>query len=103
MTTSLTNSVIDNDEDTCWKILFLSCYRASYKTDANRRKINNVKEMKEPQLGYFGQDISVYESEENGFYKVTMDLSIMEIIIECKDILVDKIFKKDLSLFWKYN
>lgn len=93
--------IIDNDENTCWKIVFVSCYKVSYETDANRRNINKVKEMKEPQLGYFGQDISVCESEETNFYKITMDLSIMEMIVECKDILIDKISKGNLKLFWK--
>lgn len=93
--------IIDNDENTCWKIVFVSCYKVSYETDANRRNINKVKEMKEPQLGYFGQDISVCESEEPNFYKITMDLSIMEMIVECKDILIDKISKGNLKLFWK--
>lgn len=93
----------DENENTCWKILFLSCFKVSYETDANWRRIENVKEMIKPQLGYYGQDISVSESEESNFYKVSMDLSIMEMSIECKDILVDKIFKKDLNLFWKSN
>lgn len=95
--------IIDNGDDTCWKIVFLSCFKVSYKTDANRRKLQNVKEMKKTQLGYYGQDIAVSESEESDFYKVDMDLSIMTIHIECKNILVKKIFKEKLDLFWKNN
>ncbi len=78
--------IIDNDDDTCWKMVFLSCFRVSYETDANWRKIKNVKEMIKSQLGYYGQNITVSESEELDFYKVDMDLSIMEVHIECKKI-----------------
>lgn len=95
--------IIDNDDETCWKIAFLSCFKVSYETDANGRKLQNVKDMKEPQLGYYGQDIAVSESEESDFYKVDMDLSIMTICIECKNVLVEKIFKESLNLFWKNN
>lgn len=93
---------IDDDEETCWKVSFLSCYKVSYETDANWRTIMHVKDMKKPQLGYYGQDISVSRSEIENFYTVKLDLSIMEMQIECRDIQVDKIVKKDISLFWKY-
>ncbi len=96
--------IIDDEyKDTCWKIAFLSCYKVSYTTDASWRKIKNVKEMIHSQLGYYGQDISVFKSENIGFYKVYLDLSIMEMHIECKNISVDKISKKNLDLFWNYN
>ena len=92
---------IDDDEETCWKVSFLSCYKVSYETDANWRTIMHVKDMKKPQLGYYGQDISVSRSEIENFYTVKLDLSIMEMQIECRDIQIDKIAKKDLLLFWK--
>lgn len=95
--------IIDNDERTCCKIYFSACYKVSYETDANRRKIRKVKDMKKPQLGYYGQDISVCESKNDDFYKVDLDLSIMEMHIECKDIFVEKISKKNLELFWIHN
>lgn len=97
--------IIDDDKngDTCWKIVFLSCYRVSYTTDADWRKIKVVSKMKNSQLGYYGQDISVCESEKANFYKVDLDLSIMEMHIECKDILVEAISKRKLELFWNYN
>lgn len=92
---------IDNDEETCWKVSFLSCYKVLYETDANRRKIINVKDMKKPQLGYFAQDISVSRSKIENFYIVKIDLSIMEMQIECRDIQIGKIAKKDILVFGK--
>ena len=74
-----------------------------YETDANKRKIIKVRDMKKSQLGYFGQDISVFKSENANFYKVDLDLSILEMHIECKDIFIKKISKKNLELFWFYN
>ena len=44
--------LIDNNEETYWKISFLSCYKVSYKTDADRRKISDVKSMKKVNLGF---------------------------------------------------
>lgn len=93
--------IIDNDRETCWKISFSSCSKVSYETDANRRKIIKVRDMKKSQLGYFGQDISVNKNEADDFYIVKLDLSIMEMQIECRDIEINKILKKDLLLFWK--
>lgn len=93
--------IIDNDEETCWKISFLSCYKVLYRTDANRRKIIKVRDMKKSQLGYYGQDISVSQSEIDGFYIVKLDLSIMEMQIECGDVKINKIPKKDMLLFWE--
>lgn len=95
--------MIDNDEETCWRICFSCCYKVLYETDANERKITRVRDMKKPQLGYYGQDISVSESEHAKFYKVDLDLSIMEMHIECKDIFVEKISKKSLELFWTHK
>ncbi len=95
--------LIENDEETCWKISFLSCYKVSYNTDANRRKISNVKSMRKSQLGYYGQDITVYKSDKDNFYKVDLDLSIMEIQIECQDILIEQIARDNLELFWDNN
>ena len=94
--------ILDDDE-TCWKICFSSCYKVLYETDANKRKIIKVRDMKKSQLGYFGQDISVFKSENANFYKVDLDLSILEMHIECKDIFIKKISKKNLELFWFYN
>ncbi len=88
--------IIDNDEETCWKISFLMCYKVLYETDVLRRKNIYVRNMKETQLAYYGQDISVSESEADDCYKVDLDLSIMEMHIDCKEILVQKISKNYL-------
>lgn len=92
--------IIDDDDNQCWKIKFLSCYKVSYETDANCRKITKVKNMKISQLGYFGQEIKINESNESGFYNVYMDLSIMIMNIECKEIQVSRVKKSDLEFFW---
>ena len=83
--------IIENDEESSWKISFLSCYKVSYETDADRRKIDHVSEMTRSQLGYYGQDITVSESDTEGFYKIELDLSIMLMQIECKEIKTEKI------------
>ena len=62
--------LIENDEVTCWRISFLSCYKVSYNTDADRRKISKVKSMRKSQLGYYGQNITVCKSNKDNFYKV---------------------------------
>ena len=95
--------LIENDEETCWKISFLSCYKVSYNTDANRRKISNVKSMRKSQLGYYGQDITVCKSDKDNFYIVDLDLSIMEMQIECQDILIEQIARDNFELFWDNN
>ena len=57
--------LIENDEVTCWRISFLSCYKVSYNTDADRRKISKVKSMRKSQLGYYGQNITVCKSNKD--------------------------------------
>lgn len=93
--------IIDDDHDDCWEITFLSCHKVSYETDITRRNIDHVKEMKKPQLGYFGQKILVEHSELEDFYNITIDLSIMEMIIVCKDVCVIKKPQKELTFFWE--
>lgn len=95
--------LIENDGETYWKISFLSCYKVSYHTDADKRKISNVKSMRKSQLGYYGQDITVCKSDKTNFYKVDLDLSIMEMQIECQDILIEQIARNNLELFWDNN
>ena len=87
--------LIENDEVTCWKV--------SYNTDADRRKISKVKSMRKSQLGYYGQNITVCKSNKDNFYKVDLDLSIMEMQIECQDILVEQIARNSVELFWDKN
>lgn len=95
--------LIENDEETCWKISFLSCYKVFYNTDADITKISKVKSMRKSQLGYYGQDITVYKSDKDDFYKVDLDLSIMQMQIECRDILIEQIARDSFELFWDSN
>lgn len=95
---------IDDRDDVCWKISFLSCYKVTYETDANLRKIVQVKAMRSGQLGYWGQNIEVspYIEDEN-FIQCNLDLSSMTMVIACKDISVEKLKKSELSFFWEKN
>lgn len=95
------NIFVYNDDGTSWKITFLSCFRVNYETDATWRNITNVREMKRPQLGYFGQDITLSENKEyEGFYDVSIDLSIMTAKIICKDVNVELVSNNTLDIFW---
>lgn len=95
------NIFVYNDDETSWKISFLSCFKVTYETDATWRSIANVREMKKPQLGYFGQDITLSESKEyEGFYDVSIDLSIMTAKITCKDVNVELLSNNILDIFW---
>lgn len=61
-------------------------------------------EMKKPQLGYYGQDITLNESKEfDGFYDVSMDLTILTAKIVCKEITVEKVSNDSWDIFWKKN
>ena len=76
------NMWIYNDADTSWRISFLACYKVSYETDATWRGIPYVRDMKKPQLGYYGQDITISESEEfKGFYSISMNLTIIHVLV----------------------
>ena len=95
------NIFVYNDDETSWKISFLSCFKVTYETDATWRSITNVREMKRPQLGYFGQDITLSENKEyEGFYDVSIDLSIMTAKITCKDVNVELLSNHTLDIFW---
>lgn len=58
--------------------------------------------MKNPQLGYYGQDITLNESKDfEGFYDVTIDLTILTAKIICKDVSVEKVSNSSINIFWK--
>lgn len=58
--------------------------------------------MKKAQLGYFGQDITVYESKDfEEFYDVSINLTILTAKITCKDVSVEKVSVRSLDIFWK--
>ena len=93
--------LIDDEGEDCWKIVFLSCYKVYYEAVADiRDNDGRIKFLKRPQLGFYGQDISVSQSDTKDLYKITMDLSIMDMVVECKDVEVSRISKSDLKLFW---
>lgn len=92
-----------NDETSCWKIHFSSCYEIRYRTDADKRKISLVKSMKKSQLGYYGYDIKVTSSNIADFYKITIDLSIMNIEVICKNVKVGIVKTNSINFFWMNN
>lgn len=93
--------IIYNDNETSWKLTFLSCYKMQYETDSNWRDIPYVKDMKRPQMGYYGQDISVAKNEEHStFIDVKMNLSIMMVEFSFKEFRLEKVNNESLSFFW---
>ncbi|MDA9471947.1 hypothetical protein [Enterococcus sp. 5H] len=89
---------VENSEEKCWEISFQSCYKVSYETDANWRGIDNVRDMRGGQLGYYGQDITLHEyNEDDAFIQCKVDLSIMTLNIVCKNIFVREILLSEKS------
>ncbi len=95
---------IYNDDETSWKLTFLSCLKVQYETDATWRTIPYVKDMNSSQLGYYGQNICLYPcKEDENFINVKMDLSIMQVEFAFKEMLLEKVFNKEISFFWEKN
>lgn len=80
----------------------MRCCKVQYETDANRRKIKYVKDMRRTQLGYYGQSIKVMEGEKEE-YRVIIDMSIMDAEIVCKEIEVEKRIMGEETYFWQDN
>ena len=92
---------VENNDKTCWEIIFSSCYTVSYQTDANTRRIDKVESMRGGQLGYYGQDISLESySEDENFVKCVIDLSILTMEIVCQNIEVNELDMENVSFFW---
>ena len=92
---------IENDVEKCWEIKFTSCVNVSYETDANCRSIDNVKNMRNGQLGYFGQKIFINDyNNGTDLMAVQMDFSIMTMNILCKNIEVRECEVNELGFFW---
>lgn len=92
---------VENNDKTCWEIVFSSCYTVNYQTDANMRRIDKVESMRGGQLGYYGQDMLLEPySEDNDFVRCVIDLSIMTMEIVCKNIEVNELDMKNVSFFW---
>lgn len=99
--------VIRNDEDENWQITFALCARVEYETDAgwpDWRTGKKVKNMGIGQLGYYGQDITVEENKDlDGFYDISLDLSILTAKVTCKEIQVERIPCDETHFFWQSN
>ncbi|MDR0298949.1 MAG: hypothetical protein LBI13_02550 [Streptococcaceae bacterium] len=93
---------IENDKDTSYKVLFSECLKVTYTTDVaipNWRK-GKVRDMSRSQLGYFAQEIELFEEEEKGFIRVECNFHPMYMTIICKEIELDKIKNSDINFFW---
>lgn len=89
------------EENFCWSIIFESCYCVNYITDADwRKKFYLVKNMKDGQLGYFGQDITVEKSKLEDFVDVHIDLTLIKLDITCRKISVKKQIISRKDIFW---
>lgn len=77
-----------------WEIHFLKCYRVSYETDAVIRHSSYVKNLAWNQRSYYGQAITVFPSEVEGFYRIALDLSFLTSEIICSEIHVNYISSK---------
>lgn len=99
--------VYDDEIETSWKISFLICHSVTYETDASwnwRKGTQYVREMKRNQLGYYGQDITLSENKEiEGFYNVSIHLSIFTAQVVCKEVTVEKISNSSWDFFWEKN
>ena len=97
------------EDGTSWKVSFLICDKVSYETDAswaNWRKNfdgsgNKVRDMTIRQLGYDGQDITL--SEAGDFIAVEMDLTMMTVKLQCKEIEIDQVNNDEIDFFWEGN
>ena len=92
---------IENEDTACWEIKFSCCYTVSYETDAIWRGNFKVKDIG-PHSGYYGQNISIKECEENAeFIDISMDFSIMTMKVLCKNIEVKECNIEEMNFFWK--
>ena len=97
--------IIYKDDNTSWKIEFLSCYKLQYETDVTWRGFPHyVRVMKKPQMGYFGQNIAISQNKDHDdLIDVSLDLSIMTLEIICKEVKVEEVKNVDIIFFWKEN
>lgn len=108
----------------CWCMEFQQCVEVTYTTirkawrghkDESGEWIRNDYEKTFDQydgydgytLGYFAQDISVSEYEEDdflkecGYVKCSFQLSMMEGYIVCKDVLLTELSREDITFYWE--
>lgn len=105
----------------CWGMEFQQCVEVSYTTARIVRWGSNNEEgifvrqdyhetfdrYNGYDLGYFAQDISVSEYEEDdflkecGYVKCSFQLSMMEGYIVCKDVLLTELSREDITFYWE--
>ncbi|MDL2250822.1 hypothetical protein LJC51_09230 [Lachnospiraceae bacterium OttesenSCG-928-J05] len=96
--------VIEGDNKVDFIINFAMCYKVDYETDArNRWKGMEVKSMNKLQLGYFAHDISVCESEIEGFIDVKLEMPMLYAKIVCKKVSIEQAVHNENVYFWSRN
>jgi len=96
--------VLENDNQTDFIVKFLKCYKVEYETDAKDRwRDMEVKSMNREQLGYFAHEISIKESSDNEFIKISLILPMLFAKIICKNISIIKANHSNDNFFWSKN
>jgi hypothetical protein len=96
--------VIEGNDKIDFILRFFMCQRGEYETDAKDRwKGMDVKSMSKLQLGYFAHDISLKESNLEGFIEVNLEIPMIFAKIVCKEIMISNIAQADTEFFWSKN
>ncbi|MBC6301297.1 hypothetical protein [Listeria booriae] len=93
--------LFEDEKESIYELLLSQCYKVYYETDAERRDIKTVQEMKVLQLAYFIQDISVSDSDMEGFLEIELDLFPLKANVVCKEITISKRKIDELNFFWR--
>ncbi|MBC2149334.1 hypothetical protein [Listeria booriae] len=93
--------LFEDEKESIYELLLSQCYKVYYETDAERREIKTVQEMKVLQLAYFIQDISVSDSDMEGFFEIELDLFPLKANVVCKEITISKRKIDELNFFWR--
>lgn len=105
------------NDDECWKITFLRCYKVNYETEAGwiwSKKVEGgfedsyaskkpVRDITKASLLMYALQKLEVEAYEGWLYHCDILLSNMEIEIICQDILVEKVLISEQDFFWSKN
>lgn len=96
--------LMECDSENLWEFKFEVCNAVQYYTDASARKKKLfVREMNLKQMGYYGHSIEVKNSNIDSFLHFDINLSSLNIAIECMYFTVSKVLKKGVHSWWENN